>query len=314
MGTADAPRCSVIIPVFNSAKYAPIAVASALAQTYTNREVIVVNDGSTDQTASVLRPFMPDIVYIEQPHRGVSAARNRALEAARGELIAFLDADDAWGPNWLETAIRSLDDQPDADFVTHQQPRRPVFRRFRRSNQGFWITQYNFVSYMSVVPRRLLEKYGGFDEELIAWVDWELWIRLLTNGLRVAECAPAPTLHRRSPSSLTGDFDQNLLFERRMFERIVEKNGIGKFGPRLAIARGKAAMVEGDFATARRQFAAALLGRPLAGSLRLVAIPSFLSPRLALRARRANVARTRRRGQRRARRRSEAGEFTSLSA
>ncbi len=100
-GTVDCRAmalCSVIVPAFNVQAFIVEAVESALSQTYAELEVIVVNDGSTDETARVLEPFRDRITYVEQPNRGLGAARNRALREARGELIALLDGDDVMFP------------------------------------------------------------------------------------------------------------------------------------------------------------------------------------------------------------------------
>src|SRR5688500_6245673 len=144
---------------------------------------------------------MSEIVYDSQPHRGVSAARNRTLELARGELVAFLDADDLWPPTWLEVMVGYFDSRDDVDVVTHR-IRRPPLRGFRTRRQAFWILQYNFMAYMTLVPKRLLDEHGGFDEELHACVDWDLWIRLVTGGARVAEAPSPPGLYRRLPNSI----------------------------------------------------------------------------------------------------------------
>ncbi|MEZ5818106.1 MAG: glycosyltransferase family 2 protein [Hyphomicrobiaceae bacterium] len=101
-------RISVIIPVFNRAHCIGDAVTSVLAQTSPAHEIIVVDDGSTDDTPSVLASFAGRIVVIQQPNAGVSAARNTGIRRATGDYIAFLDSDDVWLPHRLETAIRDL--------------------------------------------------------------------------------------------------------------------------------------------------------------------------------------------------------------
>ena len=103
----DNPEVSVVIPLFNKGRYIARAINSVLAQTFQDFEVIVVDDGSTDDGAVVVKGFDdPRIQLIQQENRGVSAARNRGIEAARAELVAFLDADDEWLPGFLETVMR----------------------------------------------------------------------------------------------------------------------------------------------------------------------------------------------------------------
>ena len=112
---ADVPAVSVVIPLYNKGPHIARALNSVLAQTFQDFEVIVVDDGSTDDGAEVVRSFEdPRIRLIQQENRGVSAARNRGIEAARAELVAFLDADDEWLPGFLETILRLRTRYPDA--------------------------------------------------------------------------------------------------------------------------------------------------------------------------------------------------------
>jgi glycosyltransferase involved in cell wall biosynthesis len=112
---ADVPAVSVVIPLYNKGPYIARALNSVLAQTFQDFEVIVVDDGSTDDGAEVVRSFEdPRIRLIQQENRGVSAARNRGIEAARAELVAFLDADDEWLPKFLGTIIRLRKNYPEA--------------------------------------------------------------------------------------------------------------------------------------------------------------------------------------------------------
>ena len=92
------PKISVIIPAYNAGRYIENCIDSLLSQTYGNLEVITVNDGSSDDTAEKLSRYVPRITLIDQPNRGVAAARNRALEIASGDYILFLDADDYLAP------------------------------------------------------------------------------------------------------------------------------------------------------------------------------------------------------------------------
>jgi glycosyltransferase involved in cell wall biosynthesis len=102
------PLVSVIIPVFNGDRFISQAIESVLRQTYSKFEIIVVNDGSTDQTAQVLTPYLHLIRYFIQPNQGAASARNRGLATATGELIAFLDADDFFFPLSWKTRLLYL--------------------------------------------------------------------------------------------------------------------------------------------------------------------------------------------------------------
>lgn len=111
------PKVSVIIPTYNRAEYVTQAIDSVLAQTYTDYEIIVVDDGSTDKTREVLEPYMDKITYIYQENTGVSAARNRGIKAAKGDWVAFLDSDDEWLPEKLAVQMRAVENHP--QLVAH---------------------------------------------------------------------------------------------------------------------------------------------------------------------------------------------------
>src|SRR5438874_1624069 len=111
------PLVSVVIPTYNSAHYIGEAVQSVLAQTYTNFEVIVVDDGSTDDTRERLESVAGRIRYLYQPNGGVSKARNRGIQEARGELIAFLDGDDEWLPEKLAKQLAYMRANPSSPLV-----------------------------------------------------------------------------------------------------------------------------------------------------------------------------------------------------
>src|SRR6266498_1264464 len=104
------PSISIIIPAYNVAPYIGETLGSVFAQTFTDFEVIIVNDGSqdTEEFERAIQPYRERICYVKQENRGASAARNAGLRAARGELIAFLDADDLWLPNYLDQQLRFI--------------------------------------------------------------------------------------------------------------------------------------------------------------------------------------------------------------
>src|SRR5690606_32958391 len=108
----SAPAVSVVIPCYNHRDTVAAAVESALAQTFADREIIVINDGSPDDTADVLAPYRDRIRYIEQVNAGQAAARNRGIELARGRYIALLDDDDIWPADKLEWQVAALDAEP----------------------------------------------------------------------------------------------------------------------------------------------------------------------------------------------------------
>ena len=118
--TDEQPLVSVIIPVYNGTRYLRAALESVFAQTYRPFEVIVVDDGSTDDSGVIAQSF-PDVRYIHQTNQGVAAARNHGIEAARGEFFAFLDQDDLWTPEKLKLQIEHLLSHPDLGYTLTQQ-------------------------------------------------------------------------------------------------------------------------------------------------------------------------------------------------
>src|ERR1043165_3045241 len=114
------PLVSVIIPVYNGARHLRAALESVFAQTYRSFEVIVVDDGSVDESAIIAQSF-PEVRYIHQTNCGVAAARNHGIEAARGEFLAFLDQDDLWTPDKLRLQIEYLLSHPEIGYTLTRQ-------------------------------------------------------------------------------------------------------------------------------------------------------------------------------------------------
>jgi len=118
--TDENPLVSVIIPVYNGGRYLRAALESVFAQTYRPFEVIVVDDGSADDSGVIAQSF-PEVRYIYQTNQGVAAARNNGLEAARGEYFAFLDQDDLWAPEKLKLQVEYLLSHPEVGYTLTQQ-------------------------------------------------------------------------------------------------------------------------------------------------------------------------------------------------
>ena len=184
---------SVIVPAYNAADTIGRALSSIAGQTLKPREVIVVDDGSTDQTMAAAQALggnmngVPLHVFA-QPNRGAGAARNRALRQARGRYVAFLDADDEWLPEKLERSMAHMAD-PDMVLVAHDgwiaaggtRTLNACARRFREGADPF-VTLYRkgYIDTCAVVARRdRVLAAGGFDESLANAQDFELWLALL---------------------------------------------------------------------------------------------------------------------------------------
>ncbi len=180
---------SVIIPVHNRPQGVLGAVHSALAQQDVRLEVIVVDDGSTDATRQVLRNVRDSrVAIIRQENRGVSAARNRGLEAAQGELLALLDSDDAWLPQKMARHLHYHQDggwrisQTDEIWVRNGRRVNPGEKHAKQAGNFFKAAlQMCLISPSCVAfDRRFWEEIGPFDEGLPACEDYDLWLRTLT--------------------------------------------------------------------------------------------------------------------------------------
>ncbi len=181
------PLISVIIPTFNRAALLAEAIASVLAQSERDFELLIVDDGSTDGTSALCEPFGQSCRYFYQEHRGVSAARNFGIQQARGKLITFLDSDDLWQKHKLRRQIEWLAAHPHVLLCYTDEI---WIRRGRRVNQkkihhktGGWIYPLCLprciISPSSVLMRReLFEHVGVFDETLPICEDYDLWLRV----------------------------------------------------------------------------------------------------------------------------------------
>ncbi len=182
------PTVSVIIPTYNSAKYVIEAVESVLAQTYQDFEILVIDDGSTDETEQVLRRYKNPVRYIRQPNGGVAVARNRGIQESRGRYIAFLDADDTWLPHKLEQQINVLQQHPHAHacysaFTIVDADLNPLgISRSQRQGSALedLLTHGNIIGSICTVlcERSLFDEVGGFDPKLSQCADWDMWVRL----------------------------------------------------------------------------------------------------------------------------------------
>jgi glycosyltransferase involved in cell wall biosynthesis len=183
-------RVSVIIPTHNRAEFLAEAIDSALSQTHAPTEVIVIDDGSTDNTAEVLSGYGNRIKAVRQQNRGVSAARNAGVALASGDLLAFLDADDVWMPKKLERQVARFQAEPDLGLVHCGVDEIDAEgARLRRVQDGLegWVADDMLMFRRSVIlgggsgamiPRALFKDIGGFDETLSTSADWDLYYRV----------------------------------------------------------------------------------------------------------------------------------------
>jgi glycosyltransferase involved in cell wall biosynthesis len=181
------PWVSVVIPTFNRARWVGEAIQSVLEQGYPQLELIVVDDGSDDQTQDVARGFGTALTYVWQAHQGVSTARNRGVEVSHGELLAFLDSDDLWQPGKVAAQVSLFQQQPQVqacytDEIWIRRGVRVNPKRIHQKHAGWLFLQSLprcIISPSSIMLRRgLWDRLGGFDEHLPACEDYDLWLRL----------------------------------------------------------------------------------------------------------------------------------------
>jgi glycosyltransferase involved in cell wall biosynthesis len=303
-----APLVTFVIPAYDAAATVGAAISSALCQTHRNVEVVVVDDGSSDGTAEVVRGYTDPRVRLVggRVNAGLSAARNRGMREARGELIAFLDADDYLMPSHLAACLPLLDRPRTivtanafwmyAGGIRWRRRRNPA-RLPAPARQRATLLQSNWVSVMSVFPRTLLAEIGGFDEDLRSAEDWDFWLRAVFVGWTVVH-QPAPlALFNRSQLTMSSARDRVHEAERRVLEKMSLRDDLtvderryvklrlASDPPSALAARADAAVDRGDWSEARRNYrkAAALVPseRPLVVKAGLMTVaPTLVGPLL----------------------------------
>ncbi len=221
MATMKNPKISVIIGTFNCSRYLPEAIESVLAQTYSDYEIIVVDDGSTDNTNEVVIPFRDRVQYIWQENRGVGSARNTGMRRASGEYVVFLDADDLLLPDKLALQADYLDRNPDVDIVYSDGYRFQIDANGRETREQFsecgllikslgasaeslriLVVQNAFPPVAAMARLGGILEIGGFDEEkcFTTMEDWDLWYRLALNH-QFAYLDAVVAMYRNLPAS-----------------------------------------------------------------------------------------------------------------
>lgn len=230
---SDSPLVSVVIPLFNCEAFVGEALRSVLNQTYKNFEIIVVNDGSTDASAAAVRPFREKIVYIDQKNGGSASARNAGIQKARGELVAFLDADDVWLPHRLEAHVPHFSSDPELGLVhsdrvlfdskTGEEFPEDDFMHLK-ARDGFILKElfeYNFICTQSVMMRRsCFETVGSFDPAFRAAQDYDLWLRVCEK-YKARYVPEVVTRYRIHGGQISWKFDLSYESEKRVIEKFV---------------------------------------------------------------------------------------------
>lgn len=274
------PKVDIIIPAYNAARYLPAAIESVEAQTFADWRILLVDDGSTDNTPEVLAPFIdrlgPRLKYIRKPNGGLPAARNTAIHNSSAEFLALLDADDVWLPCRLAESLACFENRPQVGLAYGFNARIDAegkvidtFDRRQKHGEGR-IAPYIYMRKVDLpcptitFRRKCVEEVGPFDEKMRATEDRDLWFRI---ALRY-EVALAPkviALYRMSAGSMSTDPTRMLNAQLQFIEKHYGAPGCGVFARRIALGRVYKQLAEAQQLRGQKKLA-------LASSLRALAM------------------------------------------
>jgi len=275
------PAVSVITPAYNVEPYLADAIASVLAQTVTDLELVIVDDGSTDSTFAIASDYArrdSRVRLLRQPNGGISKARNHAMRIGSGAVFAIFDSDDIWAPTYLERQLAILDEHPDVDIVTgnawflggplNGQPARPWPDRRPTPDLQRMLTDETAVFIMSIFRRRVYDKLGGFDESLRTNEDYDFWLRAAIAGHRFHRNDEPLGWYRRRDDSLSAGELRMLRGIMRVFQKTrpalldratelaILDGQLARFETARLAAEARTAIEAGDFGAAGDHLAA----------------------------------------------------------
>jgi glycosyltransferase involved in cell wall biosynthesis len=264
------PTFTVVVPAFNAAATLASCVGSILQQTVSNFEVVIVDDGSTDDTLQLARSVNdPRVQVHSQDNAGLPAARNAGISVARNEVVCFLDSDDVLLPRYLETVQAAFAADPEVDFVYtdawtfddrtrrvrkhttahYQRPPRPspstALGMFRE------LTIRNFIIVPVAVRREVIVAAGQFDEKMTSAEDWDMWLRLSAAGHRSAEAAGPLGMRREHSAQMSANVLRMVQNQVYMFEKLLREQDLlaqdeARVRARLALARRECQILSGE--------------------------------------------------------------------
>jgi glycosyltransferase involved in cell wall biosynthesis len=208
------PLVSVVIPCYNHGQYLGDAIQSILQQTYSNYEIIVVDDGSQDNTRAVADVFKGKLRYIWQENQGLSVARNTGIQAAQGELIGLLDADDLYEPEYLSELVAALKQHKSSDAIycgfkyidlDNQLLPKKIIKVFQKDQFYSNLLNGGFFPPMCMLAHKYCyEELGYFDRNFQGCADWDMWLRM-ANRFSIIGIPVAFTRYRVVPTSMSSD-------------------------------------------------------------------------------------------------------------
>lgn len=238
------PRVSVITPAYNAAQVIPATLASVRGQTFTDWEHVIVDDRSTDDTlATIERESAGDArvhAIAADGKLGPAGARNRAIAEASGELLAFLDADDVWSPEYLERQVARLDAEQartgdvgivacNAYLLTAGGRLAETYRDRFGDADGIGLTELlkaNRIFISAVVPKAVVDEVGGFSTETWGSEDHDLWLRIVASGRRVVATAEPLVDYRIAEGSVSSSLGGMARTNQATYRRALERGGL----------------------------------------------------------------------------------------
>jgi glycosyltransferase involved in cell wall biosynthesis len=241
-----APKVSICIPTYNRKDYLKQTIESVFAQTYKDYEVILIDDGSTDGTAEMIKSTGLPVRYYWQENSGEAAARNKMIKLAQGEFITFVDSDDLLMHDAVEKMMNVMDAEGGEVIVYGSYQRIDqdgnIYGRYKRRQYSGYITKYLFQNIFvyscgSMFPRKVLEAEGGFDTSLPVCADYEFWLRLSLKYQFIALAEPA-FKRRRHTGNISALSAENCIIELKVLEQFYYEKGGDKVVPkRIAMHR-----------------------------------------------------------------------------
>lgn len=223
------PKASVVIPAYNAMTYLPETMESVLNQTFTDFELLIINDGSSDHILEwTARVTDPRVKLISQENQGLSGARNTGIAHAKGEYVAFLDADDLWQPTKLERQVRRFEENPEVGLVYTwttliDEMGKPIGITFASTLEGnIWermiVADVVGNGSCAMVRRNCFDKVGLFDRCLSSVEDWDMWLRISAH-YSFAVVKEHLTLYRQHTTSMSKNRQRMLQNLRTVIEK-----------------------------------------------------------------------------------------------